>query len=172
GAEDERGARLEEALAAGAEYSDVEAAAAFTPDLIRARAGRGIVVSRHDFEAPPKDIEGTYRHLRSLGAEISKLAVAVAPLGESLPFFALGSGTPEPHVLLAMGPAGLPSRVLAARLGSRWAYVGDGIAPGQVPAARMLRPLRFRRIRPDAKIYGVVGKPIGHSRSPIMHNAG
>src|SRR4029453_7093527 len=108
GAEDERGARLEEALAAGAEYVDVEGAAAFTPDLIRARAGRGIVVSRHDFEASPKDIEGPYRHLRSLGAEIPNLAVPVNSLGESLPFFAHGSGTPEPHVLLPMGPAGLP----------------------------------------------------------------
>jgi 3-dehydroquinate dehydratase / shikimate dehydrogenase len=172
GSEEERRRILEHALSAGAEYVDVEAAATFTPDLIRARAGRGIVVSRHDFEAPPKDIEAAYRHLRSLGAEISKLAVAVDTLSESLPFFALGSGTPEPHVLLAMGAAGLPSRVLAARLGSRWTYVGDGIAPGQVPADRMLRHLRFRRIRPDAKIYGVVGKPVGHSRSPIMHNAG
>ena len=71
-----------------------------------------------------------------------------------------------------MGPAGLPSRALAGRLGNRWTYVGDGVAPGQIPADRMLRHLQFRRIRPDATLYGVVGKPIGHSRSPIMHNAG
>ena len=71
-----------------------------------------------------------------------------------------------------MGPAGLPSRALAARLGNRWTYAGDGVAPGQIPADRMLRDLQFRRIRPDATLYGVVGKPIGHSRSPIMHNAG
>jgi 3-dehydroquinate dehydratase/shikimate dehydrogenase len=172
GSEEERRRILEAALAAGAEYVDVEAAAAFAPDLIRARDGRGIVVSRHDFEPPPRAIEGADRHRRSLGAEISKLAVAVDALSESLPFFALTSGAPEPHVLLAMGPAGLPSRVLAARLGNRWTYVGDGIAPGQIPADRMLRHLRFRRIRPDATLYGVVGNPVAHSRSPIMHNAG
>jgi 3-dehydroquinate dehydratase/shikimate dehydrogenase len=172
GSEEERRQILEAALAGGAEYVDVEAAAPFTPDLIRARRGRGIVVSRHEFEPPPKNIEDSYRHLRSLGAEISKLAVAVDTLSESLPLFALAGGTLEPHVLLAMGPAGLPSRVLAARLGSRWTYVGDGVAPGQVPADRMVRHLHFRRIRPDTTIYGVVGRPIGHSRSPVMHNAG
>jgi 3-dehydroquinate dehydratase type I len=71
GSEEERLRILEAALAGGAEYVDVEAAAAFAPHLIRSRGGRGIVVSRHDFEAPPKDIEATYRHLRSLGAEVS-----------------------------------------------------------------------------------------------------
>src|SRR6476659_4978981 len=112
GSEEERLRILEAALAGGAEYIDIEAAAGFTPDLIRAHGGRRIVVSRHDFEAPPKDGEARYGHVRSLGAEISKLAVAVDTLSESLPLFALTHGTPQPHVLLAMGPAGLASRAL------------------------------------------------------------
>ena len=66
----------------------------------------------------------------------------------------------------------MPSRVLAARLGNRWTYAGDGVAPGQMPAARLLREFKFRRIRPDAALYGVVGNPIAHSLSPVMHNAG
>ena len=172
GSEEERRRILESALAGGAEYVDVEAAAGFAPDLIRARAGRGIVVSRHDYGAPPADVEAAYRHVRSLGGEVSKLAIAVDSLSESLPLVALPAVAAEPHVLIAMGAAGLPSRVLAARLGNRWTYAGDGIAPGQIPADRMLRDLQFRRIRHDAALYGVVGKPIGHSRSPVMHNAG
>ena len=51
------------------------------------------------------------------------------------------------HVLLAMGQAGVPTRVLAARLGNRWTYAGDGVAPGQMPAARLLGEFGFRRIR-------------------------
>ena len=38
-----------------------------------------------------------------------------------------------------MGAAGLPSRVLAARLRQPMDYAGDGVAPGQIPADRMLR---------------------------------
>ena len=172
GAEEERQRILQSALAAGAEYVDIEAAAGFAADLIHARRGRGIVVSRHDFAPPAQDVDSAYRQLRRMGADVSKLAVAVETLSDSLPLFDLADGTRSPHVLIAMGPAGVPSRVLAARLGNRWTYAGDGVAPGQLPVGRMLRHLLFRRIRPDATLYGVVGKPIGHSRSPVMHNAG
>ena len=71
-----------------------------------------------------------------------------------------------------MGNQGVPTRVLAARLGNRWTYAGDGVAPGQMPASRLLREFRFRRIAADAALYGVVGNPIIHSLSPVMHNAG
>ncbi|MEO7276153.1 MAG: shikimate dehydrogenase [Vicinamibacterales bacterium] len=171
GSEEERRRILEHAVQAGAEYVDVEAAAAFAPALIASCGGRGIVVSRHQFDAPPRDLASSYRDLRSRGAQVAKLAVAVDRLRDMLPLFELGRDD-EPHVLLAMGAAGVASRVLAARLRNQWTFAGDAVAPGQLPAERMLRHLHFRRIRPDAALYGVTGNPVMHSRSPIMHNAG
>ena len=70
-----------------------------------------------------------------------------------------------------MGDAGLPSRLLASRFGSRWTYAGDAVAPGQIPAARMLDEFRFRDVGPRPRIYGVVGNNVMHSLSPVMHNA-
>ena len=172
GSEEERRRILEAALAGGAEYVDVEAAAGFAADLIAAAP---------DAASSPRDTTTRRRRRTSRlptgtcaawARKSSKLAIAVDSLSESLPLFALPAVVAEPHVLIAMGAAGLPSRMLAARLGNLWTYAGDGIAPGQIPAERMLRDLHFRRIRPDAALYGVVGKPIGHSRSPVMHNAG
>ena len=49
-------------------------------------------------------------------------------------------------VVIAMGDAGFPSRVLAERFGSRWTYAGNAVAPGQVPASRMIDEFRFRAI--------------------------
>jgi 3-dehydroquinate dehydratase/shikimate dehydrogenase len=176
GSEEERRRILESALELGAEYVDVEEAATFAPDLIRSRAGRGIVASSHHFAAPPSDISGLYARLRSTGAEVAKLAIQVTSLEETLPLFDLGMTVPdEPgrgHVLLAMGNQGIPTRILAARLRNRWTYAGDAVAPGQLPASRLLAEYRFRRIAQDAALYGVVGNPIIHSRSPVMHNAG
>ncbi len=176
GSEEERRRILESAVALGAEYVDIEAAASFAPDFIRLRAGRGIVLSSHLFGNPPADLEDRYATLRASGAEVVKLAIQVTALEETLPLFDLtASHSDEPgqgHVLLAMGSQGVPTRVLAARLRNRWTYAGDGVAPGQMPAARLLRDFRFRRIAPDAALYAVVGNPIIHSRSPVMHNAG
>ena len=176
GSEDERRRILESALALGAEYVDVEEAASFTPDLIRSRAGKGIVVSSHLFGPPPPDLDARYARLRAAGAEVAKLAVEVSSLAETLPLFELGaSNADEPgrgHVLLAMGSQGVPTRILAARMRNRWTYAGDAVAPGQLPASRLLRDFRFRRIASNAELYGVVGNPILHSRSPVMHNAG
>ena len=179
GSEEERERLLSDAQSAGAEFVDVEARAEFVSTITRRRRGRGIVLSLHAFGEPPSDLLERARAMRSTGAEIVKIAIDAQRLGDVLPLMDLASHPDfiDPdgmngHVLLAMGQAGVPTRVLAARLGNRWTYAGDGVAPGQIPAARLLGEFGFRRIKPDATLYGVVGNPIAHSLSPVMHNAG
>ena len=172
GSEEERRRILDSAIAQGAEYVDVEAAAGFAEDVIASRGGRGVIVSSHVFGDPPADLVDRYNALRATGAEVAKLAIQVSTLKETLPLFDLAAKNTAGHVLIAMGNQGLPTRVLAARLRNRWTYVGDGIAPGQLPASRFIRDFRFRRIAADAALYAVVGNPVIHSRSPVMHNAG
>jgi 3-dehydroquinate dehydratase/shikimate dehydrogenase len=179
GSEEERERILSDAQNAGAEFVDVEARAEFVSTITRRRRGRGIVLSLHAFDEQPSDLLDRGRAMRSTGAEIVKIAIQAKCLGDVLPLMELGSRSDfsdpdgmDGHVLLAMGQPGVITRVLAARLGNRWTYAGDGVAPGQMPAARLLGEFGFRRIRPDAKLYGVVGNPIAHSLSPVMHNAG
>lgn len=179
GSEEERERILSDAQAAGAEFVDVEARAEFVSAVTRRRRGRGIVLSLHVFGEPPSDLIERARAMRSTGVEVVKIAIDAQRLGDTLPLMDLASRPDfvDPdgmngHVLLAMGQPGVPTRVLAARLGNRWTYAGDGVAPGQMPAARLLGEFGFRRIRSDATLYGVVGNPIAHSLSPVMHNAG
>jgi 3-dehydroquinate dehydratase/shikimate dehydrogenase len=175
GSEAERQRILETALDLGAEYVDVEARASFAGDLVRRRQGRGVVLSLHVYDQMPGDLGARYTAMQATGAEVVKIAAAVTRLTELLPLFALADAW-QPgqadHVLIGMGPAGVPSRVLSARLKNRWTYAGEGVAPGQIPPATLLDAFRFRRIRADAALYGVVGRPVSHSLSPVMHNAG
>ena len=179
GSEEERERILSEAQNAGAEFIDVEAGAEFVATITRRRRGRGIVLSLHAFGEPPSDLLERARAMRSTGAEIVKIAIDAARVSDMLPLVRVAD---EPdfsdpdgidgHVLLAMGQPGVPTRVLASRLRNRWTYAGDAVAPGQIPAARLLGEFGFRRIHADATLYGVVGRPIAHSLSPVMHNAG
>jgi 3-dehydroquinate dehydratase/shikimate dehydrogenase len=72
--------------------------------------------------------------------------------------------------VIGLGIVGLPTRLLASWYGSRWSYAGDGVAPGQIPATRMLEEFRFRDAA-GATRYGIVGNNVVHSLSPAMHNA-
>jgi len=73
--------------------------------------------------------------------------------------------------VVGMGEPGVPSRLLAARYGSRWTFAGQAVAPGQMPAARMRHTFRFGTIGPRTRLFGVVSRTAMHSLSPVMHNA-
>ncbi|MGH9255161.1 MAG: type I 3-dehydroquinate dehydratase, partial [Vicinamibacterales bacterium] len=167
GSEEERRRLLAEAFAYGAEYVDVEWRAGFD-DLIRAHAPR-VVISSHDFTGVPDDLCARVRAMRATGAAVVKLAITATRLSDTLPLLDIAKAGDA--VVVGMGDAGVPSRLLAARFGSRWTYGGDSVAPGQMPAARMIERFRFRSIRPATSIYGVVGDDVMHSVSPAMHNA-
>ncbi|MCY4633037.1 MAG: type I 3-dehydroquinate dehydratase [Acidobacteria bacterium] len=171
GSEAERRRILLEACRLGAEYVDVEQRAGFADEVLDARGGRGVVLSFHVFDGVPPDLEGRYRSMRATGAEVVKIAAAAGSLTESVRVARLGRDD-ESRVLIGMGAAGIPSRVLAGRFGSCWTYAGDGIAPGQIDLARMREQFRFRELSEGTAVYGVLGSPIGHSLSPAMHNAG
>ena len=153
----------------GAEYIDVEWDAQ-CDDLIRARNGRGIVVSRHDFSGTPSNTAELLGELRAKGGEIAKLSVMTGRLSDLSTLLALPQD--DRSIVIGMGRAGMPTRILAGRFGSRWTYAGNAVAPGQLTARRLLQEFRFRRIRPDAAIYALLGRPVVHSLSPAMHNAG
>ena len=172
GSEEERHRLLAQALDQGAEYVDLEWRGGFD-DLIRARDGRNVVLSTHDFEGVPSDLDDRYRAMRSTGVEIVKIAAYAATLTDTLTLRDVDdSASGGRRVVVAMGPAGVASRVLPDRFGSDWTYAGAGVAPGQVDLDRMLEEFRVRAISDTTEVYGVLGAPLEHSLSPVMHNAG
>lgn len=170
GNEDERRAILASALQLGAEFVDLEWRGG-CETLIEQSGGKGIVLSHHAFAGVPADLAGMAREMKATGVEVVKLAVMADRLCDSVALGAVGRHASVPMALVAMGEPGLPSRVLAERIGSCWTYAGDGVAPGQISAERLLHEFSFRRLGPRTAVYGVLGRPVGHSLSPAMHNA-
>jgi 3-dehydroquinate dehydratase/shikimate dehydrogenase len=172
GSEEERARILARAIEAGAEYVDVEwRATQSSGDFasIGTRDSARLVVSSHDFDGVPSDLQDRVRAMRGIGAGTIKVAVAVSRLSETLALKEIGAGGDA--VVIGMGEAGVPSRLLAAHYGSKWTYAGRGVAPGQVPAETMADDFHFFRVGPETSIYGVVSTNAMHSLSPVMHNA-
>lgn len=169
GDEATRVALLERAWELGAEYVDVEDGAA--DEFVARVRGRRIVRSHHDFTGMPIDAAARLRRLLASGSDVVKLAVTAHCLADVVTLRALAAKADGRGVLLAMGPAGATSRILAAKLGALWTYAGDQVAPGQLTLTRMRDEFRVGAIGPATAVYGVVGRPVEHSLSPVMHNA-
>jgi 3-dehydroquinate dehydratase/shikimate dehydrogenase len=77
-------------------------------------------------------------------------------------------------IAVPMGEIGLPARLLALREGSALAYapVAAETAPGQVHLRDFKEMYRAHKITPKTRVFGVIGNPIGHSMSPLLHNTG
>jgi 3-dehydroquinate dehydratase/shikimate dehydrogenase len=174
GSEEERHGILARALALGAEHVDVEWAALHVghqpgfADLVQRDPAR-IVLSSHDFDGVPSTLDSRVRDMRACGAGVIKVAVTARQLTDTLPL--LDIARDGNAVVIAMGDAGMASRLLASRFGSAWTYAGNAVAPGQIPASRMLDEFRFRAVGPRTRLFGVASSGAMHSLSPALHNA-
>ena len=80
-----------------------------------------------------------------------------------------------PTVGICMGDIGTPSRILAGRFGAPFTFATfhheRTLAPGQLSFQQMTEIYHYDRIDAETEVYGVIGDPIGHSLSPLVHNA-
>ena len=109
----------------------------------RGRAA-GIVLSSHIFGDPPADLAARYAAMRATGRRSGQARDSGRPRSnETLPLFDLGrEHADEPgrgHVLIAWAIRACRRACWRRGCGNRWTYAGDGVAPGQMPAARLLR---------------------------------
>jgi 3-dehydroquinate dehydratase/shikimate dehydrogenase len=79
-----------------------------------------------------------------------------------------------PTIGLVMGERGLISRMLCAKFIGYLTFgtleSGFVSAPGQPTIKDLLDLYNFRQIGPDTKVFGIIGKPVGHSKSPFLYN--
>jgi 3-dehydroquinate dehydratase / shikimate dehydrogenase len=70
---------------------------------------------------------------------------------------------------------GVPSRILAGKFGAPFTYAAfhadRAVAPGQLSYDQMRQIYHYDDITPNTEVLGVIADPIGHSLSPIVHNA-
>ncbi len=176
GSIDEQMAVLEAAIDAGALAVDVEIETAEVagPAVDHMRSKAWVIVSFHNYGGTP-NVDPILRRMTKVPADAYKLVTTAKKPSDNLRILSLARSNPRtPLIMLAMGEAGLPTRILSPAMGGVYTYAApnaaEGTAPGQI-CARLLRQMyRIEKFSKAAKIYGVIADPVRHSISPAVHN--
>ncbi len=131
-----------------------------------------ILLSLHDFQRMPSRLEALQSAAHPDAAAV-KIAAHAHTIRDSLRLLRVASRSPN-LVAVPMGEVGLPARILALREGSVLAYapIGEATAPGQVSLHALKHLYRAHELTRRTRVYGVIGDPVGHSLSPLLHNTG
>jgi len=172
GTEEQRLSILREAIIAGAEYVDLEDDIAKS---IRRYGKTKRIVSYHNFEETPDGLYDIHRRLSQLDPDVIKIVTMANSPADNVRMLEMVSTSKVPTVGFCMGELGTISRILCGRAGSPFTYASFSrereLAPGQLSYAEVRNLYRFNKITRDTKIFGVIGDPIAHSKSPLIHNA-
>ena len=172
----EREPILRKALESGVEYLDLELTDSDRP-LLKGRPRTRRILSHHDLVTTPADLQELHARMRAVGeGALIKIVTFADAATDLLRIRDLLRGAEHGALAaFAMGPKGVPSRILASHWGSAAIYAprrGDpASAPGQVPLEDLFDLYRFDRIGPGTRLLGLLGSPVDHSLSPRMHNA-
>jgi 3-dehydroquinate dehydratase/shikimate dehydrogenase len=141
------------------------------------RAGGGRVIrSFHELGGLPEGLTDRIRRLRRHPSDLPKAACLLQNAGELVRMLGIFKELLDTEkILVGMGNYGIVTRILAPRLGSFLTYcsdTADPAAPGHMSPAMLQEVYRYRDLRAGTSVFAIVGDPIAHSLSPVIHNRG
>jgi 3-dehydroquinate dehydratase / shikimate dehydrogenase len=130
-----------------------------------------IMLSIHDFQRTPELTRSVQLPLHSQ-VDAIKIAARARTILDSVRLLRWARRS-EDCIAVPMGEIGLPARILALREGSTLAYapVRAATAPGQVSLHDLTQLYRAHELNRRTLVFGVIGDPVGHSLSPLLHNS-
>ena len=141
--------------------------------------GVKIIRSLHNIEEPVYNIRERCNEMRKTGYEIPKIAFRPKKLSDVANLFKEGEQMTEyEHILCAMGPEGLPSRILAAHTNSFLTYVtpeeliSNTQELGHIDPVTLTSLYNFRSINKNTRLFGITGWPLYKVSGPEIHNSG
>lgn len=173
GDEDQRRALLREAIIAGAEYVDLE------EDVAKSVPRYGDtkrIISYHNFDETPVELFDIYERIKRCDPDVIKIVTMANCPADNVRVLEMLQAADVPTVGFCMGEFGTISRILCGRYGAPFTYAGFSrereMAPGQLTLAQTRNLYRYNKNTKQTKVFGVIGDPIAHSQSPLVHNAG
>jgi 3-dehydroquinate dehydratase/shikimate dehydrogenase len=171
GTEVERKMVLRQAIVAGFDWVDLETDIANEiPRFGKVKR----IVSYHNMAETPDDLEVIFEKMCQQDADVLKISTMATKPSDNIRVLKLIEKAPKPTIGHCMGDLGVPSRLLALKYGAPFIYAAfnkeRGIAPGLPSMEELRRYYHVSTIDRKTKVFGVLGDPVAHSLSPLMHN--
>ena len=172
GSEADRVMLLRAAIAEGVEYVDLEWDIA---DKIPRYGATQRIISYHNFQDTPDEIEEIHHKLTGLDPDIIKITTTAHNPIDNFKVLRLVRDSHIPTTAFCMGSMGVTSRILCGKYGAPLTYATFSsdrkMAPGQLSFNKMRKTYRYEAINENTTILGVIADPVAHSFSPLIHNA-
>jgi 3-dehydroquinate dehydratase/shikimate dehydrogenase len=135
-----------------------------------------VILSVHDLEGLPADLSGLAARMAATGARFVKIVGTANDSSDALRLLeAQAALAGRNATLIAMGEAGMATRVLSPYLGAPLAYGslvrGRSTAAGQIAAEDLAEIYGMGRRRPVSRLFALLAGRVSHSLSPALHNA-
>lgn len=172
GTEEHRLKLFREAIISGAEYVDLEGDIA---DSVPRYGETKRIISYHNFQETPKNLAAIAKELSEKDADIIKIVTLANEPTDNVRMLELARTSKTPMIGFCMGEMGIVSRILCGRFGAPFTYASFNksrqMAPGQLSFAEVRNLYAFDHINEETLILGLLGDPVAHSHSPLLHNA-
>ena len=179
GSEEDRIHILRQAIDLGVDYIDIETS---TPgpllkSILENKGQTKAILSHHDFTRTPDDLNPLYDLMSQLPADVLKIITYATDINDNLALFRLlarAKKDEKPMIAFCMGEKGEVSRILTVQQGGWLTFgsleTGKESAPGQIPAKTLKHIYRVNELKPESKVYGVIGDPVSKSMGYLIHN--
>jgi len=143
------------------------------------------IISYHNMETMPENLVKLHQEMSAKKPYFIKIAVTpktVAEMHHFLHFIQQKNddgkkllGDKAVRVVgICMGEMGKAARILAKRYSMPYTYATFSedrmIAPGMLVYKDLLDLYHYDQINQETAVYGIIGNPVGHSLSPLVHN--
>lgn len=173
GTEEQRINLLKKALRYKPKYIDLESD--IDKEIIKElRKKAKLIISYHNFKNTPKNLEKTVAEIKKLKPDMIKIVTTANEIEDNLTIFNLLKKNNK-ITAFCMGEQGKTSRILAPIFGSLMTYASleknNLTAEGQLTLNELTKVYNFNNLNKKTRIYGLIGNPVEHSMSPLIHNA-
>ncbi|MBI5273199.1 MAG: shikimate dehydrogenase [Chlamydiia bacterium] len=176
GSEAEREEQIVQLLSLQPDFIDLEydMRKGFLAGVLKKYSETRVILSYHNFQNTPEDLEGIYHAMTHYPAYQYKIAVTALSTNDALRTLLFARQHPRAS-LISMGEKGAFARVLGPVVGNQLNYASIGTdeqsAPGQLTLEELVTIYRFPLLNTQTVLYGLIGDPVTKSQGHLYHNA-